>query len=53
MLETLRKNLKILSINCIYKRNKYKILLLTICEIIFLNIIFVCNLILLNKKIKS
>ena len=53
MLKILCKNLKILIINCIYKTNKYKILLLTICEITFVSITFIVNFVFLNKKIKS
>ncbi len=53
MLEILCKNLKILIINCIYKTNKYKILLLIICEIIFLDTTFIVDFVFLDKEIKN
>jgi len=53
MLEILCKNLKIFIIKYIYKINKYKILLLIICEIIFLDTTFIVDFVFLNKKIKS
>jgi len=40
MQQLLRKNLEMLIINCIYKTNKYKILLLIIIEVTYLNISF-------------
>jgi hypothetical protein len=53
MLEILCKNLKILIINCIYKTNIYKILLLTICEIIALEIIFIVDFVFIKKENKN
>ncbi len=53
MLKILCKNSKILIIDCIYKTNKYKMLLLTICEIILLNTIFIVDFVFLDKEIKN
>lgn len=53
MLEILCKNPKILIIDRIYKTNKYKMSLLTICEVIFLNTMFIVNFVFLDKEIKS
>jgi len=53
MLEILCKNLEILIINYIYKTNKYKILLFTICKIIVLNTIFIVNFVFINKENKN
>lgn len=53
MLEILCKNLNILIINCIYKTNIYKILLLTICEIIALEIIFIVDFVFIKKENKN
>ncbi len=53
MLEILCKNSKILIIYCIYKTNIYKILLLTICEIIALDIIFIVNFVFVKKENKN
>jgi len=53
MLEILCKNSKILIINCIYKTNKYKLLLLTICEIIVLDIIFIVDFVFIEKENKN
>ena len=51
MQKLLRENHKILLINCIYKINKYKILLLIIIEVISLNIIFYINFCFMKKKL--
>ena len=44
------QNFKIFIINCIYKINKYKILLLIIIGVINLNISFYINFYFLNNK---
>jgi len=53
ILEILCKNLKILVINCIYKTNKYKILLFTICKVIVLDTIFIVDFVFIKKRIKT
>ncbi len=53
MLEILCKNLKILIINYIYKINKYKILLFTICKIIVLDTIFIVDFVFIEKQNKN
>lgn len=53
MLEILRQNFKMLIIDCIYKTNKYKMFLLIICEIIFLNTIFIVDFVFLDREIKN
>ena len=50
MQKLLRENHEILLINCIYKINKYKMLLLIIIEVISLNIIFYVNFCFMKEK---
>ena len=53
VIKTLYKNFKILIINCIYKINKYKMLLLTIIEYMIINFTFIVNFTFLIKEIAN
>ncbi len=50
MTRILCKNLELFIMNCIYKTNKYKMPLLTICEITFLNTTFIVSFAFIEKK---
>ena len=53
IIKALCKNSEILIMNCIYKINKYKMLLLIIIEHIIIDFIFIINFVFLIKKIAS
>jgi len=53
MLEILCKNSKVLIMNCTYKTNKYKMPLLTICEVTSLGSTFIVGFAFLKKEIKN
>jgi len=53
MLKILCKNSKVLIMNCTYKTNKYKMLLLTICEVTFLGTTFIVGFVFLDKETKN
>ena len=53
MLEILCKNPKMLIMNCTYKTNKYKMSLLTICEVIALDTTFIVDFVFIEKENKD
>jgi len=53
MLEILCKNPKVLIMNCTYKTNKYKMPLLTICEVTALGTTFIVGFAFIEKENKD
>ncbi len=53
MLEILCKNSKVLIMDCTYKTNKYKMPLLTICEVIALGTTFIVDFVFIEKENKD